>query len=413
MVIAGEASGDLLAAELVRALRQEFAEAQFVPTNDYLPLETSLAPQFFGAGGPRMAAEGVELAVEMTTHSVIGISGVAKNLLKFRRFLHQLYQLALERQPDAVICVDFSGFNRRLAHAVKEYARAHRDWFHDWDPKVIQYVSPQVWASREGREYKMARDFDLLLSTFAFEKEWYARRVPRLRVEFVGNPIVDRYGEGQEPNVGKQKRETGEAGVSRVEGGKGGATPTVLLLPGSRRGELHRHLPVLVRAAQEIATEGKAAFRMVLPEEELAEYATPFVKRVPEIEVRVGQMEEALRDADLAITKSGTITLECAYLGVPAVVFYKTSWVNYVAARQVVKVKHLAMPNLLAGEEVFPEFIQGAATAENLARAALQLLEDQNRRAKVKAKLAEIRSSLGEPGASRRAAKVIAGLVKV
>jgi len=150
MLIAGEASGDMLAAELVQALRQEFTDAVAIPTTDFQPLYTSLEPRFFGAGGLRMAAAGVELAFDMTAHSIIGLSDVLKNYFKFRRLFRQLFRLALERQPDAIICVDFSGFNRRFAREIKDYVRAHTDWFHDWNPKIIQYVSPQVWASREG-----------------------------------------------------------------------------------------------------------------------------------------------------------------------------------------------------------------------------------------------------------------------
>ncbi|MCX6916332.1 MAG: hypothetical protein NT167_25365, partial [Verrucomicrobia bacterium] len=166
MLIAGEASGDVLAAELVRALRQEFSETEAIPTQDYQPLHASLEPRFFGAGGPRMAAEGVDLALDMTAHAVIGLTEVLKHYLKFRRLFHQLFELALQRQPDAIVCVDFSGFNRRFAHAVRQYARAHTGWFHDWNPRIIQYVSPQVWASREGRVFQMARDYDLVLSIF-------------------------------------------------------------------------------------------------------------------------------------------------------------------------------------------------------------------------------------------------------
>src|ERR1035438_4039049 len=227
MLIAGEASGDVLAAELVRALRQELAELESIPTMDYQPLHASLEPRFFGAGGPRMAAAGVELAFDMTAHSVIGMSDVLKNYLKFRRLFHQLYQLALERQPDAIICVDFSGFNRRFAHAIRQYTRGHSDWFHDWSPRIIQYVSPQVWASRESRAYQVARDYDAVLSIIPFEKDWYAKRVPQLRVEFVGHPIAERYGEGE---------------GARGEGRRAKGTPLVLLLPGSRTSELARHL---------------------------------------------------------------------------------------------------------------------------------------------------------------------------
>src|SRR6266704_744940 len=194
MLIAGETSGDMLAAELVQALRRKFAAAQPVFTTDYQPLETSLEPRFFGAGGQHMAAAGVELLFDMTKHSVTGLTDAVKNYLKFWRLAQELLRLAREREPDVLICVDFSFFNRRVAHAVREYVRKRQGWFHDWNPKIVQYVSPQVWASREGRGRKMARDYDLLLSIFPLEKEWYAKRVPGFRVEFVGHPIVERYG---------------------------------------------------------------------------------------------------------------------------------------------------------------------------------------------------------------------------
>jgi lipid-A-disaccharide synthase len=392
MLIAGEASGDTLAAELVRALRQEFADAKGVLTSDLQPLETSLEPRFFGAGGPCMAAEGVELAFDMTEHSVVGLSEVFRNILKFRRLFLQLFQFALRRQPDVIICVDFSGFNRRFAHAIKHYARRHADWFHDWNPKLIQYVSPQVWASREGRAPKMARDFDLVLSIFPFEKAWYAEHVPQMRVEFVGHPIVGRYDEGR--------------GL-RGEGRGGSGTPMVLLLPGSRPDELRRHLPVMLGALDLIRAKiPEVRARMVLPNEELIKQARE-LGVPPGLDGRTGGLPESLAEASIAIASTGTVTTECAYFRVPTVALYKTSWSNYQIARRLVKVKYLAMPNLLAGDEVFPEFIQDAATPDNLAGAAVDLLRDAPRRARIKAKLAEIVTTLGGPGAAQRAAKAI------
>src|SRR6185369_1558437 len=142
MMIAGETSGDLLASELVSALR-----------------EKSPGATFFGAGGQKMAAAGVELAFDMTQHAVIGISDVLKNYLKFRRLFDQLVALAIERKPDVIIGVDFGGFNLRFGHAVKEYSRYDSS---DWRPKFVQFVSPQVWASRPGRADLLARDYDLL-----------------------------------------------------------------------------------------------------------------------------------------------------------------------------------------------------------------------------------------------------------
>ncbi len=392
MLIAGEASGDRLAADLVRALRREFAAAPFVPTNDYQPLHGSFAPRFFGAGGPEMAAAGVELAFDMTQHAVIGLSAVIANIAKFRKLFRQLEKLAQEREPDVIICVDYGGFNRRFGSAIKKYSRARTGWFHDWRPKVVQYVSPQVWASREGRAHSIARDFDLLLSIFPFEKEWYARRVPKLRVDFVGHPMVERF-------------------ASKPPMKSGGTTPVVLLLPGSRPGELASHLPVLAAAAKTISARQKVIFRMVLPQESLREAARPFEREIPGLEIQTGRLEEALRVADVALTKSGTITMECAFFGVPAVVFYKTSMVTYMVGRRIIKVKYLAMPNLLADEPIFPEFIQHEATPENLARATLELLENPTRRESVKAKLAEVVAKLGGPGASQRAARAIMSLL--
>jgi lipid-A-disaccharide synthase len=392
MVIAGEASGDMLAAELVRALREEVVLAEAAPTTDYQPLRTSLQPRFFGAGGPRMAAEGVDLAFDMTVHSVVGLSGVFLNLLKFRRLFHQLLRLALERQPDAIVCVDFSGFNRRFAHAVRQYTRAHGDWFHTWNPRLIQYVSPQVWASREGRVYQMARDYDLVLSIFPFEKEWYAKRVPQLPIEFVGHPLVDLHGRGR----GTREERRGDE-----------RTPLLLLLPGSRPDELRRHLPAIIGAWDLIhAKAPNVRARMVLPSEALVQQAKAL--RLPVgLAVQAGGLPESLAEADLAIASTGTVTTECAYFGVPTVALYRTSWTNYQIARRIVNVKYLAMPNLLAKEEVFPEFIQAAAIPDNLARAALDLLRDAPRRARIKTRLAEITASLGAPGASRRAAQFI------
>ena len=171
MLIAGEASGDLLAAELVSAVREQIPFSTLHPPS---------SPVFFGAGGSRMAAAGVELAFDLTQHSVIGISDVLKNYFKFRRLFNQLLALAIERKPDAVIGVDYGGFNLRFGHAVREYTRENP--FANWNPKIIQFVSPQVWASRPGRANLLASDYDLLLGIFPFEKDWYAKRVPKLRV---------------------------------------------------------------------------------------------------------------------------------------------------------------------------------------------------------------------------------------
>ena len=192
MLIAGDPSGDMLAAELVGALREKAVAGSEDVSADVQPLQTALSPRFFGAGGAKMVAAGVEQIFDLTQHSVIGFAEVLKNLGKFKRLFNQLLRVALERQPDVIIGVDYGGFNLRFAKAIKAHVRANRGVFNNWNPKIVQFVSPQVWASRAGRAYTLAENHDLLLSIFPFEKSWYARRVPKLRVEFVGHPMVGR-----------------------------------------------------------------------------------------------------------------------------------------------------------------------------------------------------------------------------
>jgi lipid-A-disaccharide synthase len=397
MLIAGEASGDANAADLVKALGEAIPNSQFRITNDVQPLTTPLPPRFFGAGGPKMAEAGVELAFDLAADSVIGISDVLKKMPKFLRTFRTLVNLAIERQPDLIILVDFAGFNRRFAHAIREFIRAREGTFYNWRPRIVQFISPQVWASRPGRADKLAKDIDLLLCLFPGEKDWYAKRVPQLRVEFVGHPMLDRFA----TDALSLKRVAENATMANHQ-------PQVLLLPGSRKTELQRHLPVILGAARQIASRQNVHFKMVLPSEELVTVARQFgLESLPHLEVRIGRLAESLSQAALAIASSGTVTLECAYFGVPTVVIYKTSWSTYQIARRIVRVKYLAMPNLLANEAVFPEFIQQAATAENIARESLDLLNNPVRREAIKSKLSKSINSLGGSGSSQRAAQAI------
>jgi lipid-A-disaccharide synthase len=393
MLIAGETSGDTLAAELVIELRKQLTSREAIYTSETHPLHTGLGARFFGAGGPRMNAAGVELAFDLTQHSVIGVSDVLKNYLKFRRLFHHLFDLALERQPDVIIGVDYGGFNLRFGQAIRRHVRSNRGTFNNWNPKLVQFVSPQVWASRAGRAFQLERDYDLLLSIFPFEKDWYARRVPKLRVEFVGHPMLDRIEE------------------SEIRNPKSDYRNCVLLLPGSRRSELNRHLPVMLESFKriQIAQPGIQGI-IVVPDNSLAELAVS-LGTPGDISIQVSNLHQALTRATIAIASTGTVTMECAFFGVPAVTLYKTSWTTYQIARRLVKVKSLTMPNLLADEEIFPEFIQDAATPENISSAAMKLLQDEPRRAQIKNRLSEMVAALGGPGAITRAAKAVGNLL--
>jgi lipid-A-disaccharide synthase len=339
-----------------------------------------------------MAEAGVDLAFDLTRHSVVGLSDPLKKAFRFKSLFNELLKLAIAREPDAIVCIDFSEFNRLFAAAIRKYVRARHATFNNWNPKIIKYVSPQVWASRAGRARQIARDFDLLLSLFPFEKDWYAARVPQLSVEFIGHPMIDRYASFIPDSILRTARAT---------------SPLILLLPGSRTAELSRHLPPMLGALEIVRSAiPTLRARMVLPNEMLVDQARRI--GVPSsLELRSGGLAESLSQAELAIASTGTVTMECAFFGVPTVTLYKTSWSTYQIGKRLIKIKSLTMPNVLAGEEVFPEFIQDAATPENISRAAIELLRFASRLEKLQAKLGEIVASLGGPGASRRAAEAI------
>ena len=372
MLIAGEASGDTLGAELVKALRAEPGGDSFV---------------FFGAGGPKLAAAGAEISLDLAAHAVVGIVEVLKNYSKFKGFFDQLLALALEKKPDYVILIDYPGFNLRFAKALRQKFRAS-----SWKPKIVYYVSPQIWAWHESRIEQIARDIDLMLAIFPFEKGWYAERKPNFRVEFVGHPLIDRYASER-------------ASVSEAKS----CERNLLLLPGSRVRELRKHLPVMLGAARRIALEQPVQLRLVLPSPALQEIAST-LGNLSGVSVQIGNLAEALCSATAAIAASGTVTMECAYFGVPTVVIYRTSWSTYLLGRRFIRVKYLAMPNLLAEEEVYPELIQSEANAENIYRAAKDLLNNAERRSVIKSQLQRVMASLGEPGASHRAARAILAL---
>jgi lipid-A-disaccharide synthase len=432
MLIAGEPSGDQLAAELVTALRAELAER--------FP---GRAMEFIGAGGPKMAAAGVTLRLDLTRHSVIGLIEVLKRYRQFKRIFDDLVSYALEERPDVVIGVDYGGLNLRFAKALKAAAgratapakppvgvsndriakaaaEARQEVAsdatspaasttaarqepspHPWRPKLVQFVSPQVWASRAGRAKTIAETHDLLLSIFPFEKAWYAKRHPELKVDFVGHPAADRF-----------SASASESKVPPAASDAPASDTRILLLPGSRPSELKRHLPVIVPAIRQVLSATAAKAIMVLPNEGLAEQTRQICgDALDKIEIRIGALEEELRRATVAIASTGTVTMECAFFGVPTVALYKTSWSTYQIGKRIITVKYLAMPNLLADEIVFPEFIQSAATPANLAAATLELLNNPRRRRAVQETLARTVRSLGAPGAARRAATAVADLL--
>ena len=387
MLVAGETSSDQLAAQLAGELRAEFGR------------RCEFAPRIFGAGGPKMAAAGVEVCLDLVKHALIGIPS-PQQIAKFTGFRNQLLELAMSRCPDVVIGVDSFALNGSLAEKIKAASDTREGLFFNWKPRLVQFVSPQVWASRPGRAHRLERTHDLLLSILPFEKAWYKQHTPKLNVNFVGNPLVDRFG-----------------GVDRSGGRQwvSGQTPLVLLLPGSRRSELKRHWPVFADAAKRIREVMPVRFRAVLPNEAMLGVLNDMFPVThgggAEIERVVGGLSYSLSEAALALASTGTVTVECAWFGVPTVAIYKTNWTTYQIGKRIVTVPFLSMPNLLAGKAVMPEFVQDDATPESVARAALALLGDLSKWEQSRRELLEACATLGTPGACRRAACAIADLI--
>jgi lipid-A-disaccharide synthase len=366
--IAGEASGDAHAADVITAIKVRAPDVHC-----------------FGAGGPKMRGAGMELALDLTEHAVLGLVEVLRNYFKFRRFFHQMLDLVAERKPAAVVLVDYPGFNLRFAKALR---RRFRDGA--YRPRVIYYISPQVWAWAERRVRLIERCVNLVISIFPFEKAWYAKRAPQLRVEFAGHPMISRF-------AGK-----------RVGNPEPRVESVVALLPGSREREVRAHWPILRDAVQNVLRTTKARIVVLAATDRIES----FLREHGAAEFEISRHGvETLNRATVAIAASGTATLECAYFGVPTVVIYKVAWPTYLVGRMLVKVSHLAMPNVLAGETIYPEFIQHHARPGAIAESALALLQDEARRQRMKIKLAEVIASLGGEGASERAADLVLGEV--
>ena len=365
LMVAGEASGDAHGAELIQAIKEKKPETRFI-----------------GVGGPKMAAAGQEQLFDLTAHAVLGLVEVLKQYYKFRKFRDQILELAKRERPDAVVLIDCSGFNLRLSPSLRRDLPGAR---------MIYFISPQVWASRAGRVKTLQRDIDLLLAILPFEKAWYEKAAPGFNVQWIGHPVLDRIHKNDdvEPNPN-----------------------LVALLPGSRRTEVEKHLPVLWDAALLMGRE-RAGLKFILlaPNEAIQKYALAMVARFPApnftFECNVGYAISHLSRCSLALVASGTASLECALVGIPQVVIYRVHPITYFAAKRVVKVKHLSLINVMANESIIPEFLQDALEAGAVAREALELLNNPQRREAMKRNVAKIVATLGEPGASRRAAEAI------
>jgi len=381
MLVAGEESGDAHAAALVGALRERAPATRF---------------EFFGAAGARMRAAGVEPVVRDEDLAITGLVEIARALPRFLAAYRALKRAASERRPAAVVLVDWPDFNLPLARALRRRGL-----------KVIYYVSPQLWAWRAHRVRQVRRDVDLMLTILPFEADWYARRGV-LRVEFVGHPLAGEVA----------PRETREEFRARHR--LDPARPLVALLPGSRRKEFERHLPLMLDAAALLARErpgtqfvvALASRRARAEAEEVINARTrDGLGDGASLLVTRGEAHEALAASDAAAVCSGTATLEAALLATPLVVVYRESALNWHTLGRLISVEHYGLVNLVAGERVAPELIQHDFTPPRLAR-ELSALLDPTRNADTRARLRRATARLGDAGASLRAADAVLRIIK-
>jgi lipid-A-disaccharide synthase len=366
MISCGEPSGDLYAGALVAALRRR---------------EPGL--DVFGLGGAQLQAAGGRLIADFDGLSVTGLTEVLRVLPRSWATMKALVQAARAERPDALVVIDYPDFNFRLMAAVKRLG-----------VPVIYYVSPQLWAWRAGRIRTMKKIVDCVLPIFPFEEAIYRRE--NMDVRFVGHPLVD---------LARPSR-------SRDEFLRGlhldPAKPVVAMLPGSRPNELTRLAPVMIEAAPLIARSVATVQFIVARAPHLDDLLFEGFG-LPGLTVRIveGQTDDVLNASDAVVTASGTATVQAALHGKPMVVLYKLSPMTYRMSKPLARVDMYAMVNLIAGERVVMELIQDACTADAVAAEAVKLLTDAGYRQSMSAKIAEVRSRLGGPGASERAADAV------
>ena len=372
MIAAGEASGDHHAARFVEALRRRGHD-----------------PELLGMGGPHLEHAGMELVVDCRELAIIGIVEV---LIHYRRIMRELEKLRARLRadrPDLLVLVDYPEFNLKLAETAKSLGIP-----------VLFYVSPQVWAWRRHRVKRIGRLVDMMAVLFPFEVEFYERAgVP---VRYVGHPLVDEI----HPSIPLEQ--------ARTEFGLDGTDPVVGLMPGSRKGEIERLLPIMLRAAEQLHA-ARPDLRFVLP---LAGTLDPGQVR-PQLEaaaidvqlVEGGRAYDVVPLCDTVITASGTATLEVALMGVPMAVIYQVNWLTWQIMHRLITIDDIALVNIVAGHRVVHEFVQDAARPDAIARETRRIIEDDDYRRRMMSSLATVANRMGEGDGPGRVATLIEEMV--
>jgi lipid-A-disaccharide synthase len=358
LISAGEASGDLYAAGLVEAL-----------------LRRNPAIQFFGCAGPRMQRSGVRAVVDAASLAVVGLLEVLTHIPRIHRQYRKLIRAAESERPDLAILTDSPDFHLRLARHLKRLGIP-----------VIYLVAPQVWAWRKGRLPSMRQNIDQLLCIFPFEPDFFSPH--GINARYIGHPLTCLV----KPSASREE-------LRRRYGIPGGA-PVVALLPGSRKGEIDRHLPVLIDAVRLIQKAGHRPaprFILALPSGNLL--GSNFKERISQASIQVldGQTWDVLACAELALAASGTVTIEATLMGTPMVTFYRVNNLSWLMGKFLVRVPFYSMVNLVAGRRIVPELIQNDMTPARLADEAVALLANETARETMRSELRLVAQKLAPP----------------
>ena len=380
LISAGDASGDLHAATLVRSFRAAHPDARFV-----------------GMGGDAMARAGVELVVHQRELAIGGLLELTGSLVRIAKVWRRMDRAVSHIQPDLVVLVDSGGFNIPFAKRVRKRCSA----------KVFYFVAPQVWAWRPRRIAKLVQRVDRMAVIFPFEAKVYAQT--SLPVEFVGHPLAE--------GLGKLARET-DRDAARASLGLDPLSRVVSVFPGSRRNEVASHLPCQLAACARLHRRFPGTRFLVASAPSVsrdaidAQVAAQSLPAGMKLDVVSGRAYDAMLACDVAIAKPGTVTVELAMLARPMVVVGKADRLTAAVLRRSVRVPYLAMPNLVAGREVLPELLQEDATPERISDAVANLIEGDAREQQLK-DLAQVRQSLMATGSVRRASEIAGEMLEI
>lgn len=369
MIIAGEASGDLHGAKLAQSINNR-------NRNTLL----------FGIGGTAMKKEGVRILVDSKTLSVVGITEVLSKLTTIYRAMTRVKKALSRLKPNLLILIDFPDFNFHVAAAAKKLGIP-----------VLYYISPQIWAWRQGRVHKIKRLVDHMAVILPFEAAFYRKH--HVPVTFVGHPLLDRI----LPMVSRQSSTT----QTKI--------PIIGLLPGSREKEVSTLLPVMLEAANIVRRQLPAVRFVVSCSESINDDLVMDLVRQHasglEIETIKGSVVDVFRQSQMLVAASGTVTLEAALYGIPMVIIYKVSPLSYWLGKRLIKVKHIGIVNLIVQKELLPELIQDSASPQTIAETVTAMISDPEGLKQIEKELFCIRDLLGGAGASDRVARIALNLI--